>query len=87
MTDNDRFVGALFEEHRTKFVENPPSVDKLAWGDDTDLAKYDTVSGAYDVVVAADVCYKEEIVNPLFVTASTLSKSACPMPHPKRNYK
>ena len=40
----------------------------------TDLAKYDAVSGTYDVVVAADVCYKEDIVNPLFVTAATLSK-------------
>ena len=75
LTDNDRFALSLVRKNiEQNFVENPPSVDKLAWGDDTDLAKYDTVSGAYDVVVGADVCYKEEIVNPLFVTASTLSK-------------
>lgn len=76
LTDNDRFALSLVQKNiEQNFLEkDPPSVAKLAWGDDADLAKYDSVLGAYDVVVAADVCYKEDIVNPLFVTAATLSK-------------
>ena len=74
MTDNDRFALSLVRKNIEQNFEKSPLGGQVTWGDNTDLAKYDAVSGTYDVVVAADVCYKEDIVNPLFVTASILSK-------------
>ena len=83
LTDSDTFALALVAKNVEKnFVarygndeQKLPTIEKLKWGDTKDFEKYDKKNVKFDIVIAADVCYKEEIVNPLFVTASKLSSS------------
>ena len=83
LTDNDVFALNLVEKNINinlaidNFSSNngtTPTVEKLSWANENDLKKYNLKNVKYDVVIAADVCYKEEIVNPLFITARQLSK-------------
>ena len=74
LTDADPFALNLINVNVEKnlSVESNTIVRKLRWGEAEDIENC-SIGGSFDVVLAADVCYKLEIVAPLVQTCAQLA--------------